>query len=50
MTTGLFMKFQKYERDNEDRMDFMGFQKSFNNAFVSLEILFGRSLKAWDVS
>lgn len=48
MTTGLFMKFQKYERDNEDRMDFNAFQSSFNNVFVSMEILFGKALNAWE--
>lgn len=50
MTAGLFMKFQKYERDNNDRMPFDEFEKSFNNIFVSLQILLGRPMNAWNAS
>ncbi len=50
MTAGIFMKFQKYERDNNDRMPFGEFEKSFNNAFVSMQILFGKSMNAWEAS
>lgn len=49
-STGLYLKFQKYERDNEDRMDWWEFQKSFNNAVVSMAILYGKHKDAFDTA
>nr|DAV49621.1 MAG TPA: hypothetical protein [Bacteriophage sp.] len=47
---GIWMKFQKYEKDNDDRTDFMNFQKSYNNFLVSFNILFEKHLKNWDTA
>lgn len=46
-TTGIYLKFQKYEKDNQDRLSLKEFQYSFNNSLVSLEILLGRHKEAW---
>ena len=48
--TGIFLKFQKFEDDNEDRMDIFGFQKQFTNLLVAWEIMLGRHINAWNTA
>lgn len=38
-SAAIYMKFQKYEKDDKDRMSFDQFKSSFMNSVVSLEIL-----------
>lgn len=45
---GIYLKFQKFEKDNQDRMDFQSFNRSFNNSVVALEILYRKHFNAWD--
>lgn len=47
---GLYMQFQKYEKDNDDKTDFMDFQKSYNNFLVSFGILFEKHIKNWETA
>ena len=44
---GLYMKVQRYENDENDKMSFMDFQKAFNNGMVWTSILFDRYLESW---
>lgn len=43
--TWLYLKMQKYEKDNNDRVTLEEFQKAFNNSIVSFEILFWRYIE-----
>jgi len=49
-TTWIYLKFQKYEKDNEDRLSIWEFQKIFNNAFVSVRIIYDKQLNAWNTA
>ena len=48
--TGLYLKVQRYENDENDKMDFLDFQKAFNNSLVALSIMFGRYRDAWNTA
>lgn len=48
--TGLYMKVQRYENDENDKMGFIDFQKAFNNGLVWTSILFDRYLESWAIS
>ena len=48
LTMGLYLKFQKYEKDNEDRISLESFQKQFNNAIVAVMIPFERHFAAFE--
>lgn len=48
--TWIYLKFQKYEKDNQDRLSLDEFQSSFNNSIVAIEILLWRHMEAWKVS
>lgn len=45
---GLYLKFQKYEKDNDDRISLASFQKQFNNAFVAILIPLERHFAAFE--
>lgn len=45
-TAWLYLKLQKYEKDNNERVSIWEFQKAFNNSIVSLEIMLWR-YKDW---
>ena len=45
--TGVYLKFQKYEKDNQDRLSLEEFQSSFNNSIVAIEILLWKHMEAW---
>jgi len=45
---GIYMKFQKYEKDNEDRISLMDFQKQFNNSIVAVLIPLERHFEAYE--
>lgn len=44
---GLYLKVQRYENDENDKMSFLDFQKAFNNGLVWTSILFDRYLESW---
>ena len=48
-SAGIYLKFQKYEHDDKDRMTFSSFASSFNNSIVAFEILFGQHIKQWQI-
>ena len=50
LTTGLYLKFQKYERDNDNRVTLADFQKQFSNAIVSVLIPVGRHFEAFETA
>jgi len=49
-TMGLYLKFQKYEKDNDDRISLASFQKQFNNAFVAILIPLERHFAAFETA
>lgn len=49
-SAAIYMKFQKYEKDDKDRMSFDTFKSSFMNSVVSFEILIGQHVKQWDAA
>lgn len=50
LATGLYLKFQKYERDNDNRVTLEDFQKQFSNAIVAVMIPIGKHIEAYDVA
>ncbi len=50
LTLGLYLKFQKYEKDNEDRLTFWSFAKQFANAWVSVSIPLQRHFSAYETA
>ncbi len=49
-TAWLYLKFQKFEDNPEDKVDFTSFAKSFSNTLVSLEILLWRHIDAYSTA
>lgn len=47
---GIYLKFQKYEKDNEDRISLESFQKQFNNAIVAVLIPLERHFAAYETA
>jgi hypothetical protein len=48
LTAWLYLKFQKYERDNDNRISFADFRNQFSNMFVAVLIPLGRHFKAYE--
>jgi len=44
----LYMKMEKYEKNNEERVSFENFANTFMNSLVSINILLDKHLKAWE--
>lgn len=45
--TAIYLKFQKYEKDDKDRMSAKEFVWNFSNSLVAVEILFWQHYKQW---
>jgi len=48
--TWIYLKFQKYEKDNENRITLWEFQEVFNNSIVSLKIIYEKQLNAFNTA
>ena len=48
LTAWLYLKFQKYERDNDNRISFADFRNQFSNMFVAVLIPIGKHFKAYE--
>lgn len=46
----IHMKFQKFEKDNNERISFGEFNRSFNNHLVAYEILVDRRMSNWETA
>lgn len=49
-TFWLYLKIQKFEKDNNERIPFTEFLKVFNNNLVALEMLLERRMKNWQTA